>query len=151
MLIDRIISTVMDNYTEALKVLTLLKLCNCKKGCKDRCSCKAIGLKCTELYFYNGQCWKHCCVLESAFYKFNFLITVNDIVKHQLTKTCSKLAIEASEKLGNLPRHFWTIPFSRTFVEHILVSWKIITVKNPVAIYMAIFGSYICYRSHMNV
>ena len=24
----------------ASKVLTLLKLCNCKKGCKDRCSCK---------------------------------------------------------------------------------------------------------------
>ena len=86
---------------EASKALTLLKHCNCKKGCKDRCSCKAIGLKCTELCFCNGQCWKHCCVLQSAFYKFNFLITVNDIVKHQVIKTCSKLAIEASQKLGN--------------------------------------------------
>ena len=57
------------------------------------------GLKYQELCFCNGQCWKHCCVLESAVCKFNVLITVNDIVKHQLTKTCSKLAKEASQKL----------------------------------------------------
>ena len=89
------------NIPEASKALTLLKHCNCKKGCKDRSSFKATGLKCTELCFCQGQCWKHCCVLESTFYKFHFLITVNHIVKHQLTKACSKLAIEASEKLRN--------------------------------------------------
>ena len=41
---------------EALKALTLFKHCNYKKGCKDRCSCKAIGLKCTKLWSCNGQC-----------------------------------------------------------------------------------------------
>ena len=43
---------------EALKALTLLKHRNCKKGCKHRCSCKAIGLKCTELCFCNGTTLK---------------------------------------------------------------------------------------------
>ena len=80
----------MDNYTRSVE--TLLKHSDCKKGCKDRCSCKAIGLKCTELCF-------------------NFLITVNDIVKHQLGKTCSKLAIEASEKLENFSDVIFEQPY----------------------------------------
>ena len=60
-------------------------------------------------------------------------------------KTCSKLAIEASEKLGN----FNDVISERPHFEHILVSWKIITV-NPVATYVATFGSYLCYGRHMN-
>ena len=58
-------------------------------------------------------------------------------------KTCSKLAIEASEKLGN----FNDVVSERPHFEHILVNWKIITIKNPVAT----FDSYLCYGRHMNV
>ena len=62
-------------------------------------------------------------------------------------KTCSKLAIEASEKLEN----FNDVISERPHFEYILVNWKIITVKNPVATYVATFDSYLCYGRHRNV
>ena len=135
----------MVNHIQSINFIEALQLK--KKGCKDRCSCKVFGLKCTEVCFCNGQCWKHCCVLESAVCKFNFLITVTDIVKHQLTKTCSKLAILLLiEKLGNFNDVIFERPHFLELLLLMLNTSKIITLKNPVAT----FGSYICDKGHMN-
>ena len=41
---------------EASKVLSILKHCGCKKGCKSRCLCKSVDLPCIELCKCFGQC-----------------------------------------------------------------------------------------------
>ena len=61
------------------------------------------GLKFQELCFCNGQCWKHCCVLESAFYKLIFF----NSLKHQLTKTLTTSFLN-DPIIYNLCCYFWT-------------------------------------------